>query len=63
MTATDQEIAEILAAIGQNLKRLVAVETANIVFQLTGQMPEDKRTRAGSDLERGPRPPDPPHKD
>jgi len=63
MTATDQEIADILGAIGQNLKRLVAAEVANAMFQLTGEAPEDKRTRVRPDLERGPRPPDPPNKD
>jgi hypothetical protein len=63
MTATDQEIADILAAIGQNLKRLVAAEVANAVFELTGEAPQDKRARARPDLERGPRPPDPPHRD
>lgn len=63
MPATDQEIADILAAIGQNLRRLVAAEVANAVFELTGEASEKKRTRVGADLERGPRPPDPPHKD
>jgi hypothetical protein len=63
MPATDQEIADILGAIGQNLKRLVAVEVANAVFQLTGEAPEEKTTRVRPDLERGPRPIDPPHRD
>lgn len=63
MTATDQEIADILGAIAQNLKRLVAAEVANAVFQLTGEAPQEKRKGVRPDLERGPRPPDPPHKD
>jgi hypothetical protein len=63
MTATDQEIADILGEIGENLKRLVAAEVANAVFQLTGEAPQEKRTRARADLERGPRPIDPPHRD
>jgi hypothetical protein len=41
--ATEQDIANILGEIGQNLKRLVAAEVANAVFQQTGQIPEDKR--------------------
>jgi hypothetical protein len=40
---TDQEIAEILAEIGRNLKRLVALEVAQAVFQQTGKMPEVKK--------------------
>jgi hypothetical protein len=63
MTATDQQIAEILGAIAQNLKRLVAAEVANAVFQQTGEMPEEKRAGRHPDLERGPRPPGPPRKD
>jgi len=63
MTANDQEIADILGEIAQNLKRLVAAEVANAVFQLTGEAPEDKRARVRPDLERGPRPIDPPHRD
>jgi hypothetical protein len=63
MPATDEEIADILAAIGQNLKRLVAAEVANAVFELTGEAPEKKRTRVRPDRERGPRSSDPPHRD
>jgi len=57
MTATDQEIANILAGIQQNLNHHLAVELANAVFQITGKPPEDKR--ADAHLERGPRPPGP----
>jgi hypothetical protein len=63
MTVTNQEIAEIVSEIGQNLKRLVAAEVANALFQSTGKIPEEKRTGGRPDLERGPRPPGPPSKD
>jgi hypothetical protein len=42
MTATDQEIADLLGEIGQNLKRLIAAEVANAVFQMTGEIPTKK---------------------
>jgi hypothetical protein len=63
MTTIDQEIADSLAAIGQNLRRLFAAELAAAEFQNGGKLPEEKRTGGRHDLERGPRPPGPPSKD
>jgi hypothetical protein len=59
MTVANQEIANILGEIGQNISRLVKAVVDNTLFQQTGKMPEEKRTGARPDLERGPRPPGP----
>jgi hypothetical protein len=60
---TEQEIANILAAIGQNLKHLVAAEVAQANFNSNGKIPQDEKRGRHADLERGPRPPGPPRKD
>jgi hypothetical protein len=58
--ATEQDIANILGEIGQNINRLVKALVENALFTQTGKLPEEKRKGAGADhLERGPRPPSP----
>jgi hypothetical protein len=62
MTVTNQDIANILGEIAQNFNRLAKAIVQNASFQQGGQIPEDKRAGRRPDLQRGPRPEDPPHK-
>jgi hypothetical protein len=54
--ATEQEIANILAAIADNINRLVKALVENAVFQQTGQIPGNKSAARRQDVKRGPRP-------